>query len=63
MLTALITMHKRAISLGANAVVNIRSNYKNNIVRSDTGYTCAAGGIVAGVALIGDFIKVEETAD
>jgi hypothetical protein len=59
MLTALLTLHRRAVSLGANAVVNIRSNYKNNIVRSNTEYACAAGGIVAGVALIGDFIKVE----
>ena len=63
MLSALITLHKRAVSLGANAVVNIRSNYKNNLVRSDTEYTCGAGGIMAGVALIGDFIRVEESTD
>lgn len=63
MLSALVTLHKRAVSLGANAVVNIRSNYKNNLVRSDTEYTCGAGAIMAGVALIGDFIKVEGGAE
>lgn len=63
MLSALLTLHKRAVSLGANAVVNIRSNFKNNLVRSDTEYTCGAGGIMAGVALIGDFVKIDEGSD
>jgi hypothetical protein len=62
MLSALLTLHKRAVSLGANAVVNIRSNYKNNLVRSDTEYTCGAGAIMAGVALIGDFVKIPDDA-
>jgi hypothetical protein len=59
MLSALVALHSRAVSLGANAVVNIRSNYKNNVTRSDTEYTCGAGAFTAGVALIGDFILVE----
>ena len=53
------SLHQRAVSLGANAVVNIRSNFKNNVETSDTDYTCGAGGVMAGVALIGDFVKVE----
>lgn len=57
--SAIMALHQRAISLGANAVVNIRSNYKNNVTVSDTEFTCGAGGIVAGVALIGDFVTVE----
>jgi len=54
--SAILSLHKRAISLGANAVINIRSNYKNRVTISDTEYTCGAGGFVAGVALIGDFV-------
>ena len=57
--SAILSLHQRAVSLGANAVINIRSNYKNNVTISDTEYTCGAGGIMAGVALIGDFVKVE----
>ena len=56
---ARLTLHQRALTLGANAVINIRSNYKNNMTKSDTEYTCGAGKFVAGVALIGDFVIVE----
>jgi uncharacterized protein YbjQ (UPF0145 family) len=58
-LSALLSLYERAQSLGANAVVNIRSNYKNNVVSSATEYTCGAGGLMAGVALIGDFVVIE----
>lgn len=57
--SAILTLHQRAVTLGANAVINIRSNYKNNVTRSDTEYTCGAGKFVAGVALIGDFVLTE----
>jgi len=59
MLSALLQLQERARSLGADAVVNIRSNYKNNVVSSSTKYTCGAGGTVAGVAFIGDFVKLK----
>ncbi len=57
--SAILSLHQRAVSLGANAVVNIRSNFKNNVTSSDTDYTCGAGAIMAGVALIGDFVITE----
>ena len=57
--SAILALHQRAVSLGANAVVNVRSNYKNNVTVSDTKFTCGAGGIMAGVALVGDFVVVE----
>lgn len=59
MLSALLQLHQRAQELGANAVVNIRSNYDNNEVSSETEYTCGAGAFVAGVALIGTFVTLE----
>lgn len=57
--SAILTLHQRAVTIGANAVVNVRSNYKDNVTRSDTEYTCGAGKFVAGVALIGDFVLTE----
>jgi uncharacterized protein YbjQ (UPF0145 family) len=59
MLSAMLALHQRALSLGANAVINIKSNYKDNEVSSTTKYTCGAGAIMAGVALIGTFVTLE----
>ena len=59
MMSALLQLHMRAISMGANAVINIKSNYKNNEVSSETDYTCGAGATVAGVALIGTVVVLE----
>ena len=58
MLSALLTLHERARVLGANAVVNIRSNYKNNEVSSETEYTCGSGALMSGVALVGTFVTI-----
>ena len=63
MLSALLQLRSRAISLGANAVVNIQSNYKDDLVSSEMEYTCGAGGIMAGVALTGSFIKIEGVSE
>ena len=59
-LSALRQMEKRARELGANAVINIASNYKNVEVKSDTEFECHAGAIMAGVALKGEIVKVAE---
>ena len=59
MMSALLSLHKRALSLGANAVINIISNYKNQKSSSETEFTCGAGNTVAGVALIGTVVTLE----
>ena len=59
MMSALLQLHQRAQSLGGNAVINIKSNYKNNVVSSETQFTCGAGATVAGVALIGTVVKLK----
>ena len=59
MMSALLQLHQSAKSLGADAVVNIKSNYKNKVVSSETQYTCGAGALIAGVALIGTIVVVE----
>ena len=57
-LSAMITFQDRARSLGANAVINIKSYYKKHTVSSSTEYECGAGGIMAGVTFRGDFVKL-----
>jgi uncharacterized protein YbjQ (UPF0145 family) len=57
-LSALLKLQERASSLGANAVINIKSNYRNNEVVSETEYQCGAGHIFAGVALKGKIVKL-----
>lgn len=59
MLSALKQLKLRADELGANAVINIVSNYKNDQKSSETEYTCGAGGLIAGVAFIGEFVVTE----
>jgi uncharacterized protein YbjQ (UPF0145 family) len=57
-LSAMITLKDRAVTEGGNAVINIRSNYKNNPTSSETTFQCGAGNVVAGVALIGDVVTI-----
>ena len=59
-LTALIAMQQRALREGGNAVIDIKSNYKNIETSSQTEYKCGAGNIVAGVALKGTVVKIEK---
>ncbi|MCL1824389.1 MAG: hypothetical protein FWG26_00320 [Betaproteobacteria bacterium] len=58
MLSALIQLQQAARNQGGNAVVNIESNYKHNVYRSDDQFECHAGNIMAGVALKGDIVKL-----
>jgi len=59
-LSAMVSLRDRALKEGGNAVVNIRSNYKNNMTTSETTFRCGAGGLMAGVALIGEVVTIEE---
>ena len=59
-LSAMKELRKKAENLGANAVVNIRSNYKSNTTSSETSFQCGAGNLLAGVALVGTVVRLEE---
>ncbi len=59
-LSALVALHNRAQSLGGNAVINIKSNYKNHEVSSETEFECGAGNVIAGVALKGEVVRLSE---
>jgi hypothetical protein len=58
-LSSMLSLQKRAIALGANAVVNITNNYGNVANPNPTEFECHAGGIMAGVALKGDFVRID----
>ena len=58
-LGALKALQEAARERGANAVIDIESNYKNQVFSSATQYECGAGGLMAGVALKGVYAKVK----
>lgn len=56
-LSAVLELQERAKKEGGTAVVNIKSNYKNDERSSEDEYVCGAGALMAGVALKGTVIK------
>ncbi len=57
-LSAMISLQKRALKEGGNAVINIKSNYKGKTTSSNTTFKCGAGNLIAGVALTGKVVKI-----
>lgn len=57
-LSAMLQLQKRALDVGANAVINIVSNYNDKEMASQTEFECHDGAIMAGVAFKADFVKV-----
>ena len=58
MMSALIELRNHAQAVGGNAVVNIRSNWRNVETSSASTYRCATGFLMAGVALKGDVVSL-----
>jgi len=58
-ISAVAELQERARKEGGNAVINIKSNYKNELRESATEYTCGAGAVIAGVALVGDVVTLK----
>lgn len=59
-LSDMLALQKRAQELGANAVINIVSNYGNIENSSPTEFECHVGAIMAGAAFKADFAKVAD---
>ncbi|SHL26142.1 excinuclease [Phytopseudomonas punonensis] len=57
--SALIKLQNSAKAAGANAVVDLASNYKNKEYRDNSKYECHAGAIMAGVALKAKYANVK----
>ena len=58
-LSAMLQLEKRAREMGANAVINIVSNYKNIENASATEFECHEGALMAGVAFKADFARID----
>ncbi len=58
-LSAVIALQSRAEQLGGNAVVDVKSLTKNQDLASASKYRCAAGGVVANVALSGRVVRIK----
>ncbi|MBU0481280.1 MAG: hypothetical protein KKG47_09275 [Proteobacteria bacterium] len=58
-LTAMKSLQSRALQQGGNAVINIRSNYKNNEMNLTDHFTCGAGAVIAGTSLKGEVVRME----
>ena len=58
-LSAMKALRDRARREGGNAVINIKSNYKNHLTSSKTTFVCGAGNVMVGVSLTGDVVKLK----
>ena len=59
-LSAMLSFQQRALNMGGNAVVNLRSYYKKNEISSTEEFECGAGNIIAGVTFLGDVVQLAE---
>lgn len=57
-LSAALSLQQRAKREGGNAIVHIKSVYRNADFSSSTEYECGAGHIMGGVALRGEVVKL-----
>ena len=58
-LSAMLELQKAAEKAGANAIINIQSNY-NNVPRSSTSeIECHDGALISGIALKGDMVRIK----
>ncbi len=58
-MSALKSLQGAALKRGANAIVNVRSNYEHNEFSSDSEFECGAGTLMAGVALKATAVRLE----
>ncbi len=59
-LSAMLSFQDRISREGGNAVINLRSFYKKNLISSETEYQCGAGNLMAGVTFLGDVVTLPE---
>ncbi len=59
-LSAMLSFQDQIVKQGGNAVINLRSYYKKNLISSETEYQCGAGNIMAGVTFLGEVVTLPE---
>jgi len=58
-LSAMLSFQQRAVQLGGNAVINIRSYYDKHEVSSEKEYECGSGALMSGVTFQGEVVTIE----
>lgn len=58
-ISAMKALKERAEKEGGNAVVNIRSNYRNKLTSNNDTFQCGSGALMSGVALLGDVVSIK----
>jgi hypothetical protein len=61
--SAVVSLQQRAKREGGDAIINVKSVYKNENVEHDSEYMCGAGTFSAGVALHGTVVKLKAPAN
>jgi hypothetical protein len=59
-LWTLVALEKRALQMGANAVVSIVSYYQKKEMSSPTEFECHVGNVIATVWLKGDLVRIAD---
>lgn len=59
LLSGLLSLKKRALAEGGNAVINIKTNNDHRELSDSKTFECEVGNIVASVALIGEVVKLK----
>jgi hypothetical protein len=59
-LSAMLSFQERVRAEGGNAVINLRSYYRRNLVNSETQFECGAGNLMAGVTFVGEVVTLSE---
>ena len=57
-ISAIKSLQEGARKNGSNAVVSIKSNYRNVEISSPTEYMCGSGNVISGVALKGESVQL-----
>lgn len=58
-LSAVLSLQERARKEGANAVIDIKSNYKSRESSSESEYVCGTGALMSGVAFKGTMVRIK----
>lgn len=59
-LSTMLALQERARREGGNAVIDIKSNYRNIETASSTEFMCGVGNVIAGAAFTGTVVKIAE---
>ena len=58
-LSATLSFQDRALAEGGDAVINIESYYKKQLLVSETEFECGSGALMSGVTFRGEVVKLQ----